>query len=70
MQTRTTTKIEFNAEFQRALDLMETTRSHLFITGRAGTGKSTLLNYFQRHTEKHVAILAPTGVAVGSLMVN
>ncbi len=63
MQTRTTTKIEFNAEFQRALDLMETTRSHLFITGRAGTGKSTLLNYFQRHTEKHVAILAPTGVA-------
>jgi ATP-dependent exoDNAse (exonuclease V) alpha subunit len=63
MQTRTKTKIDFNAEFQRALDLMETTRSHLFITGRAGTGKSTLLNYFQRHTEKHVAILAPTGVA-------
>lgn len=63
MQTRTTTKIEFNAEFQRALDLMEQTNRHLFITGRAGTGKSTLLNYFQRHTGKNVAILAPTGVA-------
>jgi len=63
MKTRTTTKIEFNAEFQRALDLLEGTNQHLFITGRAGTGKSTLLNYFQKHTEKRVAILAPTGVA-------
>ncbi|MEA1958293.1 MAG: AAA family ATPase, partial [Chloroflexota bacterium] len=31
--------------------------------GRAGTGKSTLLNYFRHSTEKKVAVLAPTGVA-------
>lgn len=63
MLTRTTAKIEFNHEFQCALDWMEGTKRHLFITGRAGTGKSTLLNYFRRNTGKRVAILAPTGVA-------
>jgi ATP-dependent exoDNAse (exonuclease V) alpha subunit len=63
MKKRTKTKIEFNPEFQRALDLMEGSTQHLFITGRAGTGKSTLLNYLQGHTGKNVAILAPTGVA-------
>ncbi len=56
-------KIEFNDQFQKALDLMEKTNRHVFVTGRAGTGKSTLLNYFRANTEKKVAILAPTGVA-------
>ena len=42
---------------------MEHTRRNIFITGRAGTGKSTLLDYFQRTTKKKVAVLAPTGVA-------
>jgi len=56
-------EIDFNPEFQRALSLIEDTDKHIFITGRAGTGKSTLLNYFHHHTKKRVVILAPTGVA-------
>ena len=56
-------EIDFNAEFQRALTLMEETRQNILITGRAGTGKSTLLAYFRDHTRKKVVILAPTGVA-------
>ncbi|MBI3588098.1 AAA family ATPase [Candidatus Micrarchaeota archaeon] len=42
---------------------MEDTNSHAFITGRAGTGKSTLLEYFRNTTGKEIAVLAPTGVA-------
>ncbi len=42
---------------------MEDTDHHVFITGKAGTGKSTLLDYFRRTTEKEIAVLAPTGVA-------
>ncbi len=42
---------------------MENTSRSIFITGRAGTGKSTLLTYFRLTTRKKVAILAPTGVA-------
>jgi ATP-dependent DNA helicase PIF1 len=56
-------EIDFNPEFQGALMLMEDTPKNLLITGRAGTGKSTLLNYFHNHTKKKVVILAPTGVA-------
>ncbi|MFH1639124.1 MAG: AAA family ATPase [Chloroflexota bacterium] len=55
--------VELNCQFKRALDLMEHTQKSIFITGRAGTGKSTLLNYFCRITKKKVAVLAPTGVA-------
>ncbi|MFW6131550.1 MAG: AAA family ATPase [Candidatus Aminicenantaceae bacterium] len=55
--------IEINPEFKKALNLMENTSSHVFITGKAGTGKSTLLEYFRHHTLKKVVVLAPTGVA-------
>ena len=58
-----TVEIDFNPEFQSALDMMEETNKNIFITGRAGTGKSTLLNYFHKNTGKNVVILAPTGVA-------
>jgi len=42
---------------------MEGSGRHVFVTGRAGTGKSTLLNYFCERTGKAVVVLAPTGVA-------
>jgi len=42
---------------------MELGSKNLFITGKAGTGKSTLLNHFRQHTSKKLAILAPTGAA-------
>jgi hypothetical protein len=55
--------IELNDQFQHALEIMEDTDRNVFITGRAGTGKSTLLEYFRNTTEKNVVVLAPTGVA-------
>lgn len=55
--------IELNEQFTRALDVLERTNQSAFITGRAGTGKSTLLTLFRDRTEKAVATVAPTGVA-------
>lgn len=52
-----------NSDFQQALDLMEKTQLNLFVTGRAGTGKSTLLQLFRNTTRKKAVVLAPTGVA-------
>lgn len=54
--------LELTEEFEYALDRFES-GEHLFITGRAGTGKSTLLNLIRRTTRRSVAIVAPTGVA-------
>jgi hypothetical protein len=56
-------QIEINEQFRRALDILEKSDRSVFITGRAGTGKSTLLDYFRNTTAKKVAVLAPTGVA-------
>ena len=43
--------------------LIEDTREHVFVTGRAGTGKSTLLQHLAWSTDKQIAVCAPTGVA-------
>lgn len=56
-------KIEINDKFKQALEIMENSNRNVFITGRAGTGKSTLLHYFRLTTKKKVVVLAPTGVA-------
>ena len=56
-------KVDLNPKFQYALEQMGNTNKNLFITGRAGTGKSTLLSYFRGTVKKKVAVLAPTGVA-------
>lgn len=57
------TEIDLNPQFMHALNIMENSDGCVFITGRAGTGKSTLLQYFKKHTMKNIVILAPTGVA-------
>ncbi len=50
-------------EFQEILDLLNNSNESVFITGKAGTGKSTLLKHFIANTDKRFVILAPTGVA-------
>ncbi|MCS7179885.1 MAG: AAA family ATPase [bacterium] len=55
--------LEINESFKKAIELIENTNKNIFITGRAGTGKSTLLEYFRSITRKKIVILAPTGVA-------
>lgn len=52
-----------STEQQNLFDYIENSSNNIFVTGRAGTGKSTLLNYFIENTEKKVAVCAPTGVA-------
>lgn len=56
-------KLDMNPQFKKAVRLMEKTNQSLFITGKAGTGKSTLLDYFCKKTKKKPVVLAPTGVA-------
>lgn len=52
-----------NHEFQDALNLIKYTRQSLFLTGKAGTGKSTFLRYICANTKKKYVVLAPTGIA-------
>ncbi len=52
-----------NEDFRLALDVLERQGRSAFITGRAGTGKSTLLQLFRNTTRRKVAVLAPTGTA-------
>ena len=55
--------LALSAEFQGALQAFEHSDNHIFVTGRAGTGKSTLLNLFRNTTKQKVVVLAPTGIA-------
>lgn len=55
--------IQFEGEAKEVLDLIEHTDLDLFITGKAGTGKSTLLNHICQKYSQDMAILAPTGIA-------
>ena len=52
-----------NQEWQQALQIIQYTRRSLFLTGKAGTGKSTFLRYVAQQTKKKYVILAPTGIA-------
>ena len=52
-----------NKEFLDALNMVQYTRRSLFLTGKAGTGKSTFLRYVSEHTKKKHVVLAPTGIA-------
>ncbi|RFM29730.1 helix-turn-helix domain-containing protein [Deminuibacter soli] len=52
-----------NQRFALAAQFVQYTNTHLFITGKAGTGKTTFLRYIREHSNKKMVIVAPTGVA-------
>lgn len=52
-----------NVELQLTREFIEDTGSHVFLTGKAGTGKTTFLKYLKKDTSKRVIVTAPTGVA-------
>ena len=52
-----------NPEFQDAWDVLQHTHRSVFLTGKAGTGKSTFLKYIRDNTKKKTVVLAPTGIA-------
>lgn len=52
-----------NPEFQNVWNLISYTQRSVFMTGKAGTGKSTFLRYITEHTKKNYVVLAPTGIA-------
>lgn len=56
-------KFKLSNEQRAAYEIIEKSRDNIFVTGRAGTGKSVLLRYLRDNTKKRVAVVAPTGVA-------
>ncbi|MFF8818817.1 MULTISPECIES: ATP-dependent DNA helicase [Leucobacter] len=54
---------ELSPQQLNVYERIEHTREHIFVTGRAGTGKSTILNHLSWNTSKIIAVCAPTGVA-------
>ncbi|MEO5592144.1 MAG: AAA family ATPase, partial [Chitinophagaceae bacterium] len=52
-----------NIIFKLAADFVNNTSRHIFLTGKAGTGKTTFLKYIKEHTNKRAVVIAPTGVA-------
>jgi DNA-binding CsgD family transcriptional regulator len=52
-----------NSQFQLAADFINYTNRSVFLTGKAGTGKTTFLKYIKQHSCKQIAVVAPTGVA-------
>lgn len=55
--------LRLDAQFNATMDELESSDDHYFITGRAGTGKSTLLRLWKRSSRKKMVVLAPTGSA-------
>ncbi len=52
-----------NTIFQLAADFVNNTGRHIFLTGKAGTGKTTFLKYIKSTARKNCVVVAPTGVA-------
>ena len=55
--------MQTNPELELALNFIEKTDRNLFITGKAGTGKTTFLHQIKKESLKRMVIVAPTGVA-------
>ncbi len=58
-----TTGLVLSEEQYSIFKFIENTNEHVFVTGKAGTGKSMLLKYFAQHTNKCIVKVAPTGIA-------
>ena len=56
-------KIEVTPEYERAMQILKMGCPVVFITGKAGTGKSTFIDYFRSTVLKRIAVVAPTGTA-------
>ncbi len=54
---------KFSKQAEKAVDLILNTNQHVFVTGKAGTGKSTLLEHIRKVAERRIIILAPTGIS-------
>lgn len=55
--------METNEQTRLAWEIIETTNTNLFLTGKAGTGKTTFLRRLRRESTKRIVVLAPTGIA-------
>ncbi|WP_262506554.1 AAA family ATPase [Sphingobacterium sp. T2] len=56
-------KLDHHPIFQKAVAFVNQTNQNIFLTGKAGTGKTTFLRYIKENCYKKMAITAPTGVA-------
>jgi len=56
-------EIQFSDEAKQAIDLIQNSSANVFVTGKAGTGKSTLLEHVRNNANSKTIVLAPTGVA-------
>lgn len=59
----TFTPDQSNTMFRLATELVNQTGRDIFLTGKAGTGKTTFLKYIRENCHKQMAVVAPTGVA-------
>ncbi len=59
----TTSHLQSNAQLQMAADFVQLTNTNIFLTGKAGTGKTTFLRQLRQLTWKRLVVVAPTGVA-------
>jgi GTPase SAR1 family protein len=55
--------MQTNPELHMAWQFIQNTGTHLFLTGKAGTGKTTFLKTLKEHSPKRMIVLAPTGIA-------
>ena len=56
-------EITLSPDQEAILSLLQTSKTPIFLTGKAGTGKSLLLQYFRQKSDKNIVVCAPTGVA-------
>ncbi|MDA7841446.1 AAA family ATPase [Gammaproteobacteria bacterium] len=56
-------KFTLNDDFNEIITLFENSNKNIFITGKAGTGKSSLINHIKKKTDKNLVVLAPTAIA-------